>query len=113
MKYESGAESIQYDFFSVNGQMARELKRSIKEKKRLELALELLAAVNRDAYDRGKRNEIEPTGVVSNNDSFPGFIGNLPVGDKKVIVTRRGRFIRTVIWCDNHKRKEARLRRII
>jgi hypothetical protein len=95
MKIETGADGISYDYFSTNGQMARELKRSIKEKARLELALELLAAVNRDAWDRGARKELS---------------GPVAADATKMI---RGRlFKRVVIHCDRHNREETRWRQV-
>lgn len=106
MKYESGAGGVQYDYFSVNGQMARELKRTIKEKKRLELALELLAAVNRDAHDRAKYNV--PASEVER--PRPNF---REISVEPGVVRYGGRiFRRHKVYCYNHNREEHRLRRI-
>lgn len=97
MLKESGAPNVEYDYFSTNGQMARVLKGAIKEKKRLGLALELLSAVNHDAFDRGIHGKSEEARPV--------------VKGPETIQTRFGEMKRVEIWCPRHNRKEFRYRR--
>lgn len=73
MKFELGANGIRYEFHSANGQMARELRKNIKDAKKLEAALEILAAVNRAAYDRGSLGTLRQLNKIEAPERRPLF----------------------------------------